>query len=792
MNTWRRDPASPEDSALAGCQPRDRGCHLFATRSLFTVLVCLLMLSSAASAQNKPIVGLRMELMSIRNRSSGPLPVHIKLEYNQMQILEGDLELAIYDGGEFYSRDDLLATYRQEGIALSGRDRELNIVLPPLRTAVNQNWAVEAYFVTKDERIPLSSLPDRPVPPEAHDLLTTSPLERGVLLCSCSPDPKSSLASANRRFLELALSLDNYNPIHQQFAELEGVGVQSIGQSQAEKIGRTIICFSGQWSSRDLPQDPLSYCAFDLVLLSDGALPKLTSEQLDGLTKWVRAGGSLCVLPDAPMKPQYLNFLRTLFESGVENPANLTLDSEGRLLVVSDQPEPIIFSRFGLGRAVLLPDVENLEQRLSKEDLGSVVAFLWKVRKDQPVWKGELWSGGSLVEELRSRGIHAEQDERGIYVTDQSELRYGFYGGQNIDGRFYLRKDQIRSVFGLDDRLSPKTEPLLTLAEEALLPFDVEMVPTWVIGLILSGYVLTIGPVDYFVLGWLRMRKYTWVLFPVVTLAFTFLTITVANAYMGSEDTGGKLVITDLVDDGIAARETVLETLYVGSRSEIVSEHKAKLLVQAEDSFTAADWQAMYGQGTPRQADAPLSYSGHFPQNYSVTQLVQQWSPVSLRSLSLEPEGVTPPPIDWSDVSLITTSEGRTRIVNTLRAEAAASGNEYYAVIYHQQEVHDLLGGYTDTESQERNRRIQFGYNPARSRPALVQQMFSFVPTRKVADQSYFRLVSQVSPEGAGSLEDLAFLDESDPTQWALVVMKARKDEFHVFRKLYVVEPESF
>ncbi len=202
---------------------------------------------------------------------------------------------------------------------------------------------------------------------------------------------------------------------------------------------------------------------------------------------------------------------------------------------------------------------------------------------------------------------------------------------------------------------------MLSVAEQALLPSDVEMVPTWIIGMILMGYVVAIGPGDYFLLGWLRMRKYTWVLFPVITGVFTLLTVMVANAFMGSEDTGGKLVITDLADNGIPVRQTTLETLYYSSQANVKSDHKGELVVLSEDNFSNLDYYNQYTTNSTSQ-DAPLSYSGHFPQNYSVSHRVQQWSPVSLRTLSLEPQESRVPPIDWNDVSLVTTAEGNTQI----------------------------------------------------------------------------------------------------------------------------------
>jgi hypothetical protein len=131
-----------------------------------------------------------MELMSIRNRSSGPLPVRFRLEYNQPQMLEGDLQLSIFDGQDFYTADDLIAKLRFDDIVLVGQDYQFNAVLPPLRTSTVRNWSIEAVFITESGPIPLSSIVDKQNPPEAFDLITSNPAERSVLLCSCSADPR--------------------------------------------------------------------------------------------------------------------------------------------------------------------------------------------------------------------------------------------------------------------------------------------------------------------------------------------------------------------------------------------------------------------------------------------------------------------------------------------------------------------------------------------------------------------------------------------------------------------------
>jgi hypothetical protein len=49
----------------------------------------------------------------------------------------------------------------------------------------------------------------------------------------------------------------------------------------------------------------------------------------------------------------------------------------------------------------------------------------------------------------------------------------------------------------------------------------------------------------------------------------------------------------------------------------------------------------------------------------------------------------------------------------------------------------------------------------------------------------YFSIVSQVSPSGADSFEDLAVIDTSAPGEWLLIVAVERGNDRVVFRRLY-------
>lgn len=739
-----------------------------------------------ADAQPEYPVRMRIELLSIRNRSASPVPVQIKLEYNQPQILQGTLELLLYDALDVVSQDGLLATMRIPDIALSGGDYIFNALLPPMQTSGIQNLAVIGWFQTEGERIPLSSSLKEVNPPLPHDLLMISPSERATLLCSCGGGTVFQAPSKNKQLLDRMLSLENYNPVADRTDPESG----DAGRRSSRTPGKNIQYYAVNWSSRDLPEDPLAYCSFDLVLLIDGALGKLSTEQMAALQTWVQAGGSLCVVPDSPIRPQHLQFVQTLLRNSGRGKAesSFALDDEGRLLTISDEHDPLILAHYGLGRTALLPAVDDLSAVLDPAGNGQLVAHLWKVRKDNPVWQGQPWSSTDLVQLLSMQGIAAGRDGRGFYL----EGHRGFQGSSNRNQRFYQDEDQVRASYQIDEQLAPVRDPIVTAANDALMPSDVEMVPTWVIGVILVAYVLTIGPVDYLVLGYLRIRKATWVLFPVVTAGFTLLTIGIAHRYMGSTETGGFLEIIDLADDGVPVRRSRIEMLFYGSRTTHESERRQQLVVPVADTLFSIP-----GPGVPydpyglrQTSTAVLNYSGRFPTSYSVAQTVQQWSPQLTRTFELAPADVElPARIDWSDPQLVVSEQGRQRLSVQLQQLDGPGEWQTSAVVLHRGDMFPVRQSqlFADPLASLDFRTRRYQQQMGQSRESMHFRILK--ATIDTERMDLFRIVSQIAPQGSGLLEDLPMLDPSDHNQYVLIVVQQKNNNYRVFRRLYTIDP---
>lgn len=772
-----------------------------------TTTVLFLALASSSFAQAK--IGLKLELLSIRNRQSAPVPCRVRLEYNQPQIVEGTLELEVYDSQEYVVESSLLARIRREGIVLAGSDLQFNLLLPPLRPSTNQNYAVRAWFVTEDERIPLSSIRDRVNPPEPFDLLMLPESQRGRVIGSvCKSGEAEQAPSEDRRVLQDLLSFGTWGLSSGSDTEDVPADTATSSQGLANPL-QSLVHFVYSWKAADLPEDPLWLCAFDMLLISDGGLSSLTKEQMIGVLAWVRAGGSVCIHAPEQLTSDHLAFLQELMGFGNGQPGELTLDSEGRLLAVIDNPDVPLFSRPELGRAVLLPSSAAMTQVLATPQLqGDLLKFLWRFREKVQLSDPEAFRRAGLLQRLNSIvGSEVFQfDDVGLYVTDLEVLQsrtgqYFAFGGVQItptavNGRYYLDEATLISTLAVNG-LQPMNDQITSSIARLLLPASLRLVPTSVMVLILVSYVIVVGPLEYVVLGWLRARKYTWAVFPATTLAFTLLTMAVAQAYMGGQDSMRTLTVTDLGEDSRALRQSTLTTFFHGSQATLSSDHRREFAVHMSDEVQADlyDPYGNYSGDQGQSADIPPEYQGNFPQNWTLNQPVRQWSPVSLRTFSIAPdaENLKIPDLPWDDGQFVTTEKGRAELAMRVATLQDTSGDMFYAAVFNNGVVMPLHGmSYVAPTQVDPNYRI---YNTwMLTGDQLLHSVLQSLPTqgprqnlRQVS--GFFSLFSGISPDGSGTLEDLTMSDVSDPKEWVLLVARRGKSDFYqdinVFRRKY-------
>lgn len=763
------------------CAGSARGAHfihcLFLKACTLPLLLLIISLASdTAAAQPQLPVRMRLEPLTIRGRSGGPLPIQIKLEYNRNQIMEGDLVLDIYNS--IISNDDRVASIRYEGVVLQGNDYIFNTVLPPIEHSATKLYQIIAWFETETERIPLTSDADQIDPPAPHDLLSISAFERATLMCSCSGERDYLKASANRSFLNRRLSLANYNPPRRV----------SNGQNARNQMLAIpdIQDFAVSWDAIELPEDPLHYCSFDVVLLAERALGRLDESQMNALTTWVKAGGSLCVLPDDNrLTKTHLQFLQTLFERDDDPDLHLSISDDNTLLVISGKQSPIINRHLGIGRVTLLPNLPDLSASLSDQDIASVVTHLWKVRSDSPIAQGESWQPDRNIRQLLKQNGYRISDRQGTVVV--------------TGGRFRSSRVEVGTLqeavgtLGLGFKIQPKPNPLISAAETSLLPEGIQMVPTWVIALLLVAYVITIGPVDYFVLGYFRLRKFTWVLFPLVTAFFTLLTIWIAHKYMSSTDTGGGISIVDVGQSGEPLRRTDLQMHFYASQQDVTVDASQTFTVPAQ--MIMVGFNQYGGPSAPRPTVARMSYSGRFPQSYSTSQQMRQWEPQTVRTLTLAPEVEGVPQIDWDDSELVTTADGRIKLGQMISGWAPAD-TEIDAVVLNGTQQYLLNSGFLFARhlldaGKDWTTTGQWQGHYSMPNHAAITGMGLIEAAAVTPQNDFFGIVSQVSPHGSASMEDMPVLDTSDESQWLLMVAVRNNDQnhIHVFRRMHYTSP---
>ena len=772
-------------------------------RWLFGVLLFCV---AAPPAAAQPEVGLKLDLISIRNRQMAPVPVRVRLEYNHPQILEGTLELQIFDAQGYIEDSDLVTTIVRDGIVLSGRDYEFNMLLPPMRVATRQNFAVRAWFVTKDDRIPLTSIRGRLNPPEAFDLIMPMANQRGLIVCSiCESPAVSNTSPPDRALLENLLTMSEWNA--EQAAPVEPISqngdVGGVPPESAAPPEKSLVHYAAALDSSEISEDPLWLCGFDVLLMSDRGLSGLSVEQLAGVRTWVRGGGSLCVHAAEVLQSQHLNFLRELTGFGEGRAGDLALDADGRLLLLADDPSQPILAEAGLGRVALLPVSTPLSEQLgSYEQQGRLLKFLWRIRSDLPMSDPETFRRQMRLRRLEtafSADTELEWDGATYRVASgsgmpigDSQYRYGYGNGvKDIDS------DMAKEFLSFT-RLQPTTDRSVDLLEQLLLPATLKLVPTPMMFLILFGYILMIGPIDYFVLGWLKARKYTWITFPIVTVAFTLLTMGVARYYMGDQNTMNTLTVTDLGEGREPLRQTQVSTIFYSGYDMLALPQRNQSMVQLGD-FLSTD-QNRYGAEGRTTNDAPV-YNSVFPSSWTFVQPVRQWSPVTLRSMTFspDPQQTVVPELPWDDASLLTTQEGRGSLTAILRQLSQKTGHRHAAMVLRAGRLIGSVGlnggsaqmvnGYEDE--------LRYG-GRTRTQDQLFDAAIRSIPTQRPHQASndekpsgYFNIFSGISPHGSGTLEDLVISDSTDSQEFVLVVIRTTGQNVEVFRRRHRVVERS-
>jgi len=694
---------------------------MFATAFLATLLS-----AGGASARGKEVLRAHLMPLVSRARSNAPVSAEVKFDWQGSRLLEGRLDIV------FRSGNDVLARFRSDELALTSGEQVKSMMLPAIRnTAYRSQIEAEMRFLSGRKAHRLGT----------DTLFASTSRQRSLVICVS--DPRGA-ASRRRTLLVGSMRLERFR--HARDNEPE----------------RPLSTYPAHLAPEELPARPLGYCSYDMVLLAGDGFSRLKKGQLEALGRWVGAGGSVCILPGSGVKDHHVDFLNGLADDaqptfsrqpqmdadgrrseGDTSGQDVTIRVHPRSSAVADAGTGIAMLHPGLGRAVVVTRPLDPDRDAGSPEWRRAVAFLWKVRRGQlnSVLETGKWQKRPEV----SRPSRQDSDYR--------EYEQGS-GGQV---RFHLMPIQVGAAF-----------------LKSLIPETVELVPFGLVVFILVLFVLAIGPLDYFILGKLKRRSLTWVVFPAVSIFFAVFTVYLSNLYMGRTDHRNSITFVDLGARGKVLRRSTYEVVFAAGNKTAVTEVSGGLFAALDHKEFGEAGESYRYYGRPaRETDVPVPLiQGRMPSRFFVRQEIRQWTPQLNRFFSLAPtlagpavpEGVKAPEgikLDWDaiDPSELGSSGFARRVKKVI---FGGRPGDACVRVYHGEAVTDVVigrgGSFPSSIIDKACRRTRWGL---------------------------FSVVSQVSPTGGPNFEDVSVLDSTDPAQRLLVVVKRVGGSYFVYRRLY-------
>jgi hypothetical protein len=580
---------------------------------------------------------------------------------------------------------------------------------------------------------------------EDNDLAVPPQWKRWFVLAISRPEEE--IAYRDRYSIEAALSPERFNLLPGDLTDL--------------MTSPAVI------SPAMLPATSAGYMSFDVVLAEGGGFTQLRDSQLSALAAWVEAGGSVVVRPTGVLKPGHLAFLNRL-ASAKSGKEVYVSDDRGRIAPASAAiSAPIARYYAGLGRGVVLHLPRDREEDFRSDEWVETAMFVWKIRADQQ-------------------------------AAIRSTEKWNFFPPPMAPDTF----DRLRPF-------APSVQEVESPLRVLLMPAKIQGLPFWVVVAILSVFLLLIAPGDYFLLGALRARRFTWFFLTATSLAFTMGTVRITERVMGTTDYRRGLVFADIGSGGQPLRTSRFELLFTATQKAIESRFQNELFVGIDDQHSRPPSIRARGgyysfTGLLDDDDAPRSgltpdlptYTGRLPADYGVRQQMRQWSPLVSRQ-TVCGGTIAVPALNWDELGKLSweSTEGRGKLVETIRAVEP----EAQILLFHGEKLHD------PASNREVENALSAPYAPSQQitiyKPngelgtASMRAYGSATPADPLLDlvkrasvgppEGLFKIVSQIAPTAGDSLEDLALVDPSDERQWLLVVIVARGDDRIVFRRLY-------
>lgn len=725
-------------------------CHIISSFCLFMLIPAM-----TAEAQKLPMT---VDLLQSTQfpKGDGPLTMVWQCSVSSTGLLEGYFLVTAHDGHEQFGQ------FRSRDIALQAGFHEVPMMLPPI--IVDNPFSevkLKLSFITGQQRHDFT---------KEYSLRVGRTFQRTFAVGVCDPFDVS-LSVALRR-LQNELKFEAISPPEPVDTELKKMlkanGLKDRGYFSNSLSTLDIKTFSFNVTPEKYPQLPIDCHQYDILIISARGLQSLETRHLKAIDQWVRSGGSLCVIAGEKLKTSQIQFLNNLSEN--ENTEPFLLTSDGKLVWPLNQS--IQFHRTGWGRSVILSEQTIEDDLLSEQERNHIPFFLWKLCQSQQDYydKNHRWNLYALAEEF-------------IAHEKQSPQSPNLYATANL---FSLNYKPVQSGGAVVSNLMPE---------------HLRVVPVWLMMMILVSYVLVIGPGEYFILGKFKLRRFTWITFPLISIGFAIIAFLLSNHFMQTSHERKALRIIDLDSSGKPVKENLIELLFTSSFQTVETKVDSGLLAALVSRQMGVNSYG-YSQGVTPTLVGPPFYAGAIPTQYSVLQRMPQWTPQLNRIVKNYPAPVTDK-FDWSSVRPESLSSEIAR--NHLKDQIETTfGKDALLFIFKgtsQGEVKRYPMNHVRNPGV--SNRIQYSaryalFNPGSysvyqngyyERGLYNRHQHSFMEDLCIRDQNgLFKVLSQVSPSGGNNYEDLSILDPTDARQWLVIVYVPGETEHTVYRKLLFSE----
>ncbi|WP_144992811.1 hypothetical protein [Polystyrenella longa] len=567
------------------------------------MFACPAVVNAADEKEEIPVGMVSIEVLPLVNRSRGqsPLPVTLHAFNNSKQILTGDLVIEATEGIE--SRIKLF-TFRTSATFVEGEQRTRMVLPLQLYRANTGQVDLQMYLETNDKRFDL----------DTHPVQVPNYNSQFFSIGFCKPKLNQFTGEEEQhrlRQVQVEDWLSYKEPI--QLNEDQEIFFRS-------SIQQTVF---SELDEDTLPERPIDYTSFDILVMWEKVYQDLSQNEFEAILQWVRAGGNLLLYLPESVDDQHLHNLNTLDSSNSEAP--LFYNDIEKQLSWDDASTPStspILRHCGLGRVAMLTSELAGDQEQFNQNKLETYLFLWRVRKniadlllDKEIFQLPPSPGQLPVDQFNSTSSHRQSG----FIPDQ------FKSEEKIQAQMQLayRQDQHITSHIPEYWLQQNN------AWSTLLPDGFQMVPPSFVMGVMIAYLILVGPGEYWLLGKFKIRKWTWLSFPIITLVFTFFTVGSINAYMQIEDPIRAILVTDVDEQGEVLRQTSFECVLSPSQQIKTTNYDQQLVSPIEST---ANWMSRPGFGEFNQtrdqknAAAPL-YEGSLSGEYSLTQQLQKWSP---------------------------------------------------------------------------------------------------------------------------------------------------------------------